>query len=68
MKKINNPLLNYENKWVALTLDNKKVIASDKDFKKLHHKLEKMKIGKKEAIMHYVLPFGAHYSPWNVQN
>jgi len=66
MKK--NIFEKYENKWVATTLDNKKVIASAKDIKKLHEKLERMKIGKQEAVMTYILPFDVHYAPFNVKN
>ena len=61
--KIKNPLENYENKWVALTPDNKKVIAFDKDFKKLHDKLKKMNVAHGEAIMSYVRPSDGFYVP-----
>ena len=53
--KIQNPLINFENKWVALTSDRKKVIASDDDLKKLDKKLKKM--GKEDIILTFVPPF-----------
>jgi len=59
-KKTKNPLLNYENKWVALTPDNKRVIASDDDFKKLHEKLLKMKVKRDEVVMSFVRPFDGY--------
>ncbi len=60
--KINNLLVGFENKWVALTPDRKKVITFDKDFKKLSEKLDKMKIGEDKAIFHFVLPFDRTHS------
>jgi hypothetical protein len=49
-------LAKYQNKWVATDLDGKKIIAVAKDPKILSEKLEKMKIGKQEAIMRWVAP------------
>ena len=60
-RKAKNPLLPYENKWVALTLDRKKVIASAASVKVLDKKLKKLK--DKEVIMTKVLPFDGAYSP-----
>jgi len=62
-KKMENPTASYERKWVALTPDNKKVIASNKDFKKLHDKLKKMKIAHTDAVMSYVRPSDGFYVP-----
>lgn len=53
--KIQNPLINYENKWVALTADRKKVVAYDGDLKRLDKKLKKM--GRKDVILTFVPPF-----------
>jgi len=52
-------LLDYENKWVALSKD--KVIASGKTIQQVQKKLEKIK--DKSAILLKVLPFNATYSP-----
>jgi len=60
-KKIVNPLIPFQNKWVALTLDRKEVIASSSRIETLTQKLEKMK--KKDAILTRVLPFDKYYSP-----
>lgn len=43
--KTGNPLTGYENQWVALAEDRKKVIASDADLKKLNQKMKKVKKG-----------------------
>jgi hypothetical protein len=61
MKKPSRLLIPYQNKWVALTEDRKKVVASDKDVKKLTEKLTKMK--KKDVILTYVIPMDKYYSP-----
>jgi len=53
-------LIPYENKWVALTPDNKKVIASAKDVGVLSKKLKNLKIKHGQAIMMYVSPFDAN--------
>lgn len=60
-KKILNPLVNFENKWVALTPDRKKVIASSVTVEELDKKLAKMK--NKDAILTKVLPFDQIFSP-----
>lgn len=57
-----NPLAKYERKWVAITKDLKKVLASDTDAKKLHEKVLKMKIGDKVMLM-WVPPFDASLAP-----
>ncbi len=62
-----NTFLPYESKWVAVTPDNKKVIAADKDFEKLAIKLEKLKIKKNEAILTWVFPFNRYIAPFNVK-
>lgn len=60
-KKLSSAILiPYENQWVALSPDRKKVLAANKDLEKLHKKLEKEKI--KDAILHFVLPFDRYYS------
>lgn len=52
----------YIDNWVALTRDRKKVIAANKDFKKLSEKLDKMGIAKDQAVLQYVLDPKATYS------
>mgnify|MGYP001561749758 CR=1 FL=1 len=59
--KLQNPLVNYENKWVALTKDGKKVVASATDVKVLSEKLKRLKA--KDIIMTRVFPFDGNYSP-----
>ena len=54
--------LPYIEQWVAMTRDNKKVIAADKDFKKLSQKLDKMGIPKDRAVLRYVLDPSMSYS------
>ena len=63
MAKASNILLPYENKWVALTNDNKRVIAFAKDVKVLTNKLRKLKIAKGDAVMTWVPRFDGWYSP-----
>lgn len=57
-----NPLINYEKKWVAITKDYKKVLASDTDVKKLHEKVLQMNIGDKVVLM-WVPPFNVALVP-----
>lgn len=57
-----NILLPYEKKWVAVTPDNRKVIAADEHFEKLSRKLERLKIKKTEAILTWVFPFDSYIS------
>lgn len=54
--KIQNPLINYEDKWVALTPDRSKVVAAGETLEDLDKKLKSLK--KKNIILHYVPPFG----------
>jgi len=60
MKQIKNPLLNYENKWVAITKDYSKVIESADRPEDLEKKLIKQKI--KNVILMKVNPFN-YFSP-----
>lgn len=53
--KIQSPLINHENQWVALTPNRKKVIASSKSLKVLHKKLRKME--RDDVILSFVPPF-----------
>jgi hypothetical protein len=55
LRKILKP---FEDKWVALTIDNKKVIASGNSLKEVSLKIEN-----KEAVFMKVLPFRASYAP-----
>lgn len=54
-------LINYENKWVALTPDRKKVIASARTVEVLDRKVKKLK--NPEAIYHRVLPVKGSLAP-----
>lgn len=55
-----NILLNYENKWVALSKDRNKVLFASSSLEGLHKKLEKAK--EKDVILHYVPPFDGYLS------
>jgi len=60
-RKIENPLIPFENQWVALMPDRKKVIASGATIKELDRQLTKLK--NKDAILTKVLPFDQVFSP-----
>lgn len=60
-KKIPNPMIPYENMWVALSSDRKRVVASGKTIKELDKKMSK--IEDNEAIYTRVLPFDQFLSP-----
>ncbi|MDO8498832.1 MAG: hypothetical protein Q7S44_03530 [bacterium] len=55
-------LIKYTNKWVALTPDRKKVMASAPDIKSLDKKVSKLSKNK-DLIFHHVLPVNGYYSP-----
>lgn len=59
--KFANPLIPFENMWVALSLDRKRVVASGGTVKELEKKMNK--IGNSEVIFTRVLPFDQFYSP-----
>jgi len=59
--KIISPLIPFENMWVALSLDRKKVVASGETIKELKKKMDK--IDNCEVIFTKVLPFDQFYSP-----
>lgn len=62
MKKIIiNPMICYENKWIALSSDRKKVLASDKSLKKLDKKIQKIK--DINFFVTKVLPFDTILAP-----
>lgn len=61
MINVGNILQQYNKKWVALSSDYKKVLASDSDFKKLDIKVKKNKLS--NVIYHYVQPLNEPYSP-----
>jgi len=48
----------FENRWVALTSDNKKVIDNANSLEKLVRK-----ISNKDAVFMKVLPFSSSYAP-----
>lgn len=53
-------LLDYEDKWVALSKNRSKVLYASKSLEALHKKLEKAK--NKDVILHYVPPFDGYLS------
>jgi hypothetical protein len=53
-------LLNYENKWVALSKDRSKVLYAAKSLDGLFKVLPESK--KDDVILHYVPPFDGHLS------
>lgn len=61
-KLIKNPLIPFENKWVALTQDRKEVLASGSSVKEVDKKLERAKL-KEQPVLLRVLPFDKTYSP-----
>lgn len=63
MRKISNPLINYENKWVALSSDRKKVLAAADSVKQLEKKARKLK---KKVVFTWVPPFDRVLAPYVV--
>ncbi len=59
--KIKNPLTNFENKWVAVTPDHKKVLASANTAKMLDRIL--VEKGLENIVLLKVLPFDVSLSP-----
>lgn len=55
-------LVKYANKWVALTLDRKKVVTSAKSVKDLDKKVKTLK-EHSNVIYHHVLPISGGYAP-----
>lgn len=55
MPKFSSPLLNYENKWVALSNNNKKVLASANTIPELEKKLRD--VSSKKFVLTFVPPF-----------
>lgn len=55
MNKIKNPLLDYEKKWVALSSDNKKVLASGDTIPELEKKIKG--INSNKFVLTWVPPF-----------
>lgn len=58
---LNQILIPFQNQWVALTRDRKKIVASASNVKQLADKLNKLK--NNDAIMMHVLPMKGSYSP-----
>ena len=61
LKDTENVLSPYENKWVALSPDGKKVNASAKSLEELEKKLRIL--GDKDSIYTRVLPFDQAFAP-----
>lgn len=57
-----NLLTKYSNKWVALTGDRKKVIASAKNIKDLDKKVNSLK-KYPDVIYHHVMPINGYFVP-----
>lgn len=60
--KINELLRPYENKWVALSSNRKKVLSSGRTLESVREQLDIKK--RKEAIFLKVLPFNVNYAPF----
>jgi len=58
----NNLLSKYANKWIALTADRKKVVASAKNINDLDKKVRTLKKSQ-DVIYHRVLPIDGSYAP-----
>jgi len=55
-------LIKYVNKWIALTSDRKKVLASAKSIGELEKKVDKIQASP-DVIYHHVLPINGNYLP-----
>lgn len=55
-----NILLNYENKWVALSKDRSKVLYASKSLDSLLKQVSELE--NKDVILHFVPPFDGHMS------
>lgn len=55
MNKIKNPLVDFEKKWVALSSDNKKVLASGDTIPELEKKVKG--INNNKFVLTWVPPF-----------
>jgi hypothetical protein len=54
-------LAKYTNKWVALSVDRKKILASANGIKELDKKVKSKNL--KEVIYSFILPQDKYYSP-----
>jgi len=59
--KINNPLIKYENKWVALDEKQEKVLLSATTLSVLQRKILKQK--KRNLVVTKVIPFDISLAP-----
>lgn len=55
-------LVNYQNKWVAISKDSKNILLSAKDFIILFNQIKKKRLGEKVTMM-YVHPLNSSYAP-----
>lgn len=60
-----NPLLKYENKWVALDKDAQDVIASGDSLGRLEQKIKDRSVEDPKIVIMKVPPFGKAYAPCN---
>jgi hypothetical protein len=63
--KIKNPLIKFENKWVALRPDGDEVVESGNSLNDLEKKLAAVGVGvgDKSVVLTKVLPFDVAYCP-----
>jgi hypothetical protein len=61
-KKFDHPLLNYENKWVALNSKQSKVILHAKSLPGLLKKIKSQ--NKKDLVVTKVMSFHHYYAPY----
>lgn len=59
-RKLVNLLAKYENKWVALSPDNKRVVASGLNVEEV---VEKLKNLKKQGVLLKITPLDTYLSP-----
>ena len=59
--KVKNPLVNYENKWVALDENQERVILSANTLSRLQKKILKQK--NRNLVVTKVMPFDIYLAP-----
>ena len=60
-RKITNPLIPFEDKWVALSPNRKRVVVSGATVQQVEKKLARL--GDHNSVLMKVLPFDRFYSP-----
>lgn len=59
-RKLVDILAKYEDKWVALSLDNKRVVTSGSNIEEVARKLKRLK---KQGVLLKVTPLDTYLSP-----